>query len=119
MTKRNYHPMSKKLLTLFIFLGLLLLPSCSTEEDLAIEIYATIQSACNEQSTGLDQVPPVNMTDAALEEFNKLDELDLKLKPIAASAIGLKNGSGDIDSPDWITLQQFCEGAIAGFNSVG
>ena len=69
--------MSKKLLTPFIFLGLLLLPSCSTEEDLAIEIYATIQSACSEWSTGLDQVPPVNMTEAAFVEFSKLDELDL------------------------------------------
>jgi hypothetical protein len=115
--------MSKKLLTPFIFLGLLLLPSCSTEEDLAIEIYATIQSACSEWGTGLDQVPPVNMTEAAFEEFSKLDELDLKLKPMADAAIGLKNGSGDNDSrdesPDWITLRQFCEGAIAGFNSVG
>jgi len=115
--------MPKKLISSFIFLGLLLLPSCSTEEDLAIEIYATIQSACTEWGTGLDQVPPVNMTDAALTEFSKLDELDLKLKPMADAAIGLKNGSGDNDSPeespDWITLQQFCEGAITGFNSVG
>ena len=63
--------MSKKFLIPFIFLGLLLLSSCSTEEDLALEIYATIQAGCNEWRTGLDQILPVNMTEAAFEEFTK------------------------------------------------